>query len=1322
MDAAQTNFKKISFLFTTAALLLTAPFQASAQTAVNVSSTSVTVGSSACNQFQNVSVSSADGTNQGFTVAVTYDPKNQFGNWLYAGLTLGGGVTSTGTTFTAQTGTTGVSLTIGLNYGLANNSGTASVVITPTDGAPAQTITVYYTQNSSCGPNTGNPSNNYITLSPGNLTLTAASNGSQSITVTVQDISGGPYVFTPSVSPSNSWLSVTASSVTLTAGGTTTLTVTADATKTQGPGNYVGSLTVTPGTGSPGNTYPGTTINVPVNFTVTNGTSSGGGGGSNGTLTINGASATSYTTSFSYVAPTAPGGIVVNIQDTAPGANAYSWQVSTSSGGNWLLANNTASGSTSQLLAPQSFATVNLSLSNAISGLPSGNYQGSVLLTSSSGSQATINVNLYVSAGVAPGINVTPSAIFSFGNVATNSNVIQQQVFAVTASPGYVITNVSLGSSANGFSISSPVASNNTETFTVTSNSTGLIAGVYSTTVTITSSINNSTNTTTITIVLPVGQSGATTGGGGGTGTTTVAPASLSFQQQQGSSFWTGNQEAQQVVITGAQGTQWTASITYAAGANNWLNLDSGSSGTFNGGPATLLVDLFNVSSLAASTTPYQATVNIQTTNGTFPVAVSLLVTAPNAPVLLGLPASAIFNANTGTSVPNQNVQIVGSDNTSSATNPPLSVGSPTASWVTATASGNTMTISVNASGQSSGVYSATIPVSATAYSNPINYPVILVVNGGGGGGTGNSGPLTFSPPTLPFTNVTAQISQNLGVTASSSTPFTVSPSETNCTSQNWLSITNGSSFTATSVTTNVQVSVNPSGIANGTTCSGTVSLVTSSATQTVGVTMTVGTSSGGGNVTVSPTSLTFNYTQNQTVPAVQNVSVVNAVSNTAPIPFNVTTTETTGTSVQWLVVNANSGTTPNNSPGLGVSVAPGNLNPGQYTGTVNIAPNGGSVQTVSVTLNITSVANVTATPTTISMTYLVGQTAPSSTIQVSAGGAAAPFTATASSTGGWLAVSPTSGTTPNTGTFNLNVTTVASALASLLPSGTPYTGTITVAGTSPATGTTIINVSLTVSAPLPVITGITNNASGATGAISPGEIISIYGTPANPIGPALPAQLDGTTCPSPCTQVPIQMGGVQVKFLPGGQMAPMLFVSQGQINAVVPYGVAGQAGLSVEVLYLGQSSNAFPISQTPTAPGLYTANVSGAGQAAVIQYDDKGNYQGYNLPATPAKAGWTLVLYLTGEGNVSPQPASGAVTVYNANANPPVPVPLVAPHVLIGNQPATVSFYGEAPGLVSGVLQINVLVPPGAGTGPQLVSVSLGTASSQAGVTVSLQ
>jgi uncharacterized protein (TIGR03437 family) len=40
----------------------------------------------------------------------------------------------------------------------------------------------------------------------------------------------------------------------------------------------------------------------------------------------------------------------------------------------------------------------------------------------------------------------------------------------------------------------------------------------------------------------------------------------------------------------------------------------------------------------------------------------------------------------------------------------------------------------------------------------------------------------------------------------------------------------------------------------------------------------------------------------------------------------------------------------------------------------------------------------------------------------------------------------------------------------------------------------------------------------------------------------------------------------------------------------------------------------------------------------------------------------------------------------------------------------------------VSGVLQINVIVPAGAGTGNVPISVSLGPTSTQASVTVSLQ
>ena len=124
---------------------------------------------------------------------------------------------------------------------------------------------------------------------------------------------------------------------------------------------------------------------------------------------------------------------------------------------------------------------------------------------------------------------------------------------------------------------------------------------------------------------------------GGNTTTTTVQPTALTFQEQYATSFWTGGQEKQAVTITGAQGGQWSATVVYGAGASSWLTFDSANSGTFGNGPATLLVDLFNASSLNPSTTPYQAEIDITSPSGLDQIAVSLLVTPSNTPVLLGL-------------------------------------------------------------------------------------------------------------------------------------------------------------------------------------------------------------------------------------------------------------------------------------------------------------------------------------------------------------------------------------------------------------------------------------------------------------------------------------------------------------------------------------------------------------------------------------------------------------------------------------------------------------------------------------------------------------
>jgi uncharacterized protein (TIGR03437 family) len=67
------------------------------------------------------------------------------------------------------------------------------------------------------------------------------------------------------------------------------------------------------------------------------------------------------------------------------------------------------------------------------------------------------------------------------------------------------------------------------------------------------------------------------------------------------------------------------------------------------------------------------------------------------------------------------------------------------------------------------------------------------------------------------------------------------------------------------------------------------------------------------------------------------------------------------------------------------------------------------------------------------------------------------------------------------------------------------------------------------------------------SGQVTPGEIISIFGTN---FGPAtgLTASI-GTEQ----TGLPTQLGGVQVLF--DGVAAPLLYASSNQINAIVPFG-----------------------------------------------------------------------------------------------------------------------------------------------------------------------
>ena len=278
--------------------------------------------------------------------------------------------------------------------------------------------------------------------------------------------------------------------------------------------------------------------------------------------------------------------------------------------------------------------------------------------------------------------------------------------------------------------------------------------------------------------------------------------------------------------------------------------------------------------------------------------------------------------------------------------------------------------------------------------------------------------------------------------------------------------------------------------------------------------------------------------------------------------------------------------------------------------------------QSVGVTLVVSTDAGglpvVTATPTSLSFSYAVGDPSPiPQIVSITGAGASGLFSVETASTG-WLQIAPTCPAiapcqTPTNGSFSLAVTIDPSAVSA----GGPFLGTITVSGAGKATGTTKISVSLTVTAPVPSISLITNGASFVTGPVAAGEIISIFGDTATPIGPPTAVSLNGINCPTPCTNVPTSMGGVQVIFQPGGIAAPLTYVSSTQINALVPYEVLGSKSGQVQVKYLGQTSNPMTVQYAPTQPGIFTALGTGSGLASVQQYDEQGSYQGRTRVAT---------------------------------------------------------------------------------------------------------
>jgi uncharacterized protein (TIGR03437 family) len=178
-------------------------------------------------------------------------------------------------------------------------------------------------------------------------------------------------------------------------------------------------------------------------------------------------------------------------------------------------------------------------------------------------------------------------------------------------------------------------------------------------------------------------------------------------------------------------------------------------------------------------------------------------------------------------------------------------------------------------------------------------------------------------------------------------------------------------------------------------------------------------------------------------------------------------------------------------------------------------------------------------------------------------------------------------------------------------------------------------------------------NAASYSAPVAAGSIAAVFGI--FPIG----SPASATSLP-----LPIDISGVALEFPGAGLNAPLFYGSMLQINAQIPWELAGESQTIATASLAGDPSAPPSAPQTLTlaayAPGIFVVNGQ-TGQGAILD----ANYQLVSA-TNPAAAGAYVQIYCTGLGSVTNQPATGTPALSD-----PLSITKATPTVTIGNVPA---------------------------------------------------
>ena len=216
-------------------------------------------------------------------------------------------------------------------------------------------------------------------------------------------------------------------------------------------------------------------------------------------------------------------------------------------------------------------------------------------------------------------------------------------------------------------------------------------------------------------------------------------------------------------------------------------------------------------------------------------------------------------------------------------------------------------------------------------------------------------------------------------------------------------------------------------------------------------------------------------------------------------------------------------------------------------------------------------------------------------------------------------------------------------------------------------------------------LVGIENSAGiQVSSDVAPYELVSLFGVG---LGPA--KALEGQVVKGALTS---SLGGVQVLF--NNIAAPLLYAGPNQIDAIIPSSVFGQDTATVQVITPNGTLTGPTLSVVPSEPEVFQNGPPMPAGGSAIALNQDGSL---NSASNPAVAGSVVTVWATGGGLQNTPGRDGLIATFLDSPVLPVSV-LNASHVNQNGENGVPSlevlYAGNAPGMVTGTLQVNFRLP----------------------------